>query len=175
MDFVVRPGTIRDAPGIAAVHVQTWRTSYKGIVPDSFLDGLSIARRADQWREALSQVGPPSFVWVAEATNSIVGFSWVGPARDEDAEVQTAELYAVYVLSTSQRSGIGSTLVRRSVESLIQERFRQATLWVLARNVAAQKFYERLGWEPEGATKTEVWQGTKFDEIRYRIDLAHIE
>jgi hypothetical protein len=43
---------------------------------------------------------------------------------------------------------------------------------VLSNNVVAQGFYEQLGWAADGAKKTEEWQGTLFNEVRYRISLS---
>lgn len=36
-----RQATSQDAKRIAKVHVDSWRTTYQGIIPDSYLDGLT--------------------------------------------------------------------------------------------------------------------------------------
>ena len=41
---LIRPATLEDAPAIARVHVDTWRTTYAGIVPDEHLAKLSYER-----------------------------------------------------------------------------------------------------------------------------------
>jgi hypothetical protein len=48
MDYALRAGTLDDVPAIAAVHVQSWQTSYRHILPAEFLDGLDVARRAER-------------------------------------------------------------------------------------------------------------------------------
>ena len=40
----IREATLDDVPGIARVHVDTWRTTYPGIVPAEHLAGLSYER-----------------------------------------------------------------------------------------------------------------------------------
>jgi hypothetical protein len=40
----IREARISDAPGIARVRVDTWRTAYRGIVSDEHLNGLSCER-----------------------------------------------------------------------------------------------------------------------------------
>ncbi len=171
MTFIVRPATAKDAPLIAAIHVNVWRHAYRGIVPDSFLDGLSVERRTEQWSATLSQLAPGVFVWVADDGGDIVGFCSLGPSRDDDAGENSGELGAIYVLPSSQRTGIGSALVERGLAGLANAEFNRATLWVLARNVAAQQFYERLGWRRDGGAKTDAWQGIPFDEVRYSVDI----
>ena len=71
---VIRPATPEDALAIAAVHVDAWKAAYRGIVPDEFLDSLSIEQRSDAWRQILSE-GSPENVMVAQAADSIV--DWI--------------------------------------------------------------------------------------------------
>ena len=73
----VRAATPDDVDAIARVHVETWRSAYRGLVPDEYLAGLSPARRADQWRAFLGDRGaarvlvvvrlPSMLLWVLEA------------------------------------------------------------------------------------------------------------
>ncbi len=43
-----------DAVAIAHVHVESWRTTYQGIVPDEYLAGLDETLRVQLWSEWLS-------------------------------------------------------------------------------------------------------------------------
>jgi len=51
---VIRPAKIDDVPGIARVQIETWRTTYVGIVPDEHLANLSYERCQKKWSEILS-------------------------------------------------------------------------------------------------------------------------
>lgn len=140
----VRPANGNDAAAIARVHVQSWHTTYKGIVPDDFLAGLSDAQREQMWRRVLTDPGRPSFVYVAEEDRGqVVGFVSGGPERRGDP-VFTGELYAIYLLAAYQGQGLGRQLVRTLVRRLRQEGMTALRLWVLAEN-PARTFYERLG------------------------------
>ena len=69
-----------DARGIAEVHVRSWQAAYRGQVPDSYLEGLSVEKRELAWIEILKdQMGG---VLVAEDEARIVGFASFGPIRD---------------------------------------------------------------------------------------------
>ena len=51
--------------------------------------------------------------------------------------------------------------------------FREAVLWVLETNEAAQRFYEAGGWQPDGSVKSDDSRGFPLVEVRYRRhDLA---
>lgn len=139
-----RPG---DENGIARVHVESWRSTYRGIVPDEVLDGLSEERGARRWKTVLESQDSREFVFVAEScpgeSGEIVGFAVGGPERDGDP-VYKGELYAIYLLDTHQRRGLGSRLVHAVAAELIRRGLDSMLVWVLVDNPAC-RFYEALG------------------------------
>jgi GNAT superfamily N-acetyltransferase len=140
----IRKATVGDAAGIARVHVDSWRTTYKGIVPDDFLANLSYDQRERFWRDILSKPAGTSPVYVAENTSgSVIGFASGGPERSGDT-VYTGELYAIYLLSEWHRQGVGRQLTISVVERLIQVGLTSLLIWVLAEN-RSRRFYEALG------------------------------
>jgi GNAT superfamily N-acetyltransferase len=141
----IRPARIADAAAIGAVHVQTWRTAYEGIVAAAFLSGLSAQARAAEWQRHLTQ--PPSglIVFVAESdAGDIVGFVAAGPERSGDA-AHSGEIYALYVLPSQQRSGIGHSLLQSAARCLARAGMTTMLLWVLEANAQARRFYEKSG------------------------------
>ena len=103
----IRAAQPPDAAAIATVHVDSWRTTYKDIVPDDVLAALSYEQRTHMWRHILSQSLPTSFVFVAEApSGQVIGFASGGPERGGDPDY-TGELYAIYLLEAYQRHGLG--------------------------------------------------------------------
>ena len=168
----IRPANANDAAAIANVHVESWRTTYKGIVPDNFLAGLSYAQREQMWHQVLTAPGSPSFVYVAEdARSQIAGFVSGGPERRGDP-VYTGELYAIYLLAASQGQGIGRQLVRTLVNRLRQEGMTALLLWVLAKN-PSRTFYERLGGRPVDE-KTVTIGGVPLIEVAYGWRDSHV-
>ena len=143
----IRTATVDDAAAIATVHVESWRTTYKGIVPADFLARLSYEQREQFWRQVLTEPGGAGFVYVADdGHGQVVGFVSGGPERSGDT-LYTGELYAIYLLAPYQGQGIGRQLASTLVTRLIQEGMTALLLWVLAAN-PARKFYERLGGQP---------------------------
>lgn len=158
-----RPG---DARGIAEVHVSAWRETYRGIVPDSYLDNLSVDEREARWRR-LDEPGNPSFAFVAvDGAGQVVGFGTGGPRRDGPAEY-AGELNAIYLLRAAQGSGIGRRLVAAVARELAARDMPSMLLWVFRDNLPARRFYEALGgtlltsqqFEIEGQAITEVSYG----------------
>ncbi|MGQ9598454.1 MAG: GNAT family N-acetyltransferase [Anaerolineae bacterium] len=141
--IVIRLANTDDAPAIARVHIDTWHTTYRGLVPAEFLAQLSYERSEQKWRELLSNPDQTPFVHVAEKEGVIVGFASSGPEREQDP-VYHGELYAIYVLDSHQRQGVGRNLVRATARQLWENSFSSMLVWVLAKN-PSRAFYERLG------------------------------
>lgn len=134
----VRRAKAEDAVGIASVHVAAWRTAYAGILPETYLAGLSLSRQAAMYDRGIA-AGHPSYVAVAEDT--VVGFVTAGRARSPlaDGEVET-----LYVLDDWRDQGAGRQLMQRAAGRLARAGCRSLFLWVLRDN-GARWFYQRLG------------------------------
>lgn len=142
MVSLVRPAELDDAPAIARVHVATWRSAYRGLLPDDFLASLSQAHYEERWRRNLSDGA--ARIYVAEDVDGVVGFASGGPERaGEDG--YAGELYAIYILENAQGRGHGRRLVQAVVGGLRELGIRNMIVWVLRDNSAARGFYERLG------------------------------
>jgi len=143
--MLIRPAQISDAASIARVHVDSWRTTYPGIVPDSYLAGLSYEQRSSVWQRILSEAGvsEPNHVAVDD-DGAVVGFAGGGQERSGDPDY-AGELYVLHMLEDSQRRGVGRRLVTSVASDLTRNGMRSMLVWVLEQNRPARRFYEALG------------------------------
>jgi GNAT superfamily N-acetyltransferase len=150
---------------MARVHIESWRSTYRGIVSDGYLAALSYERRTQMWMRGLSDPESREFYYVAEEpSGEIIGFASGGPERTGDPEYP-GELSAVYLLETHQRRGIGRRLARAVAERLAQDGLRSLLVWVLADN-PSRCFYEALGGELVRQGKAEIG-GVVYDKVAY--------
>ena len=87
----IRVAEVRDAAAIAHVHVESWLTTYNGLVPEEYLASLTEAERVPLWQEWLTR---DISVFVAEVAGKIGGFAGGGPIR-EPLAAYDAELYTI--------------------------------------------------------------------------------
>ena len=133
-----RPG---DARAIAKLDVETWRTTYAGMLSTSYLVGLSERRRELGWRGVILR--EPRDVRIAvEAEGRIVGFGSCGPNRGD--RFFAGEVFTLYVAPDWQNQGIGRRLLIALFRRLVASGRRSAIVWVLRDN-PSRFFYERLG------------------------------
>lgn len=139
---LVRRADIADAAALAMVHVESWKTTYRGLMPDDFLDSLDQGRYAERWQRSLRD--DTTRVYVAEDQQEVVAYASCGPERAGENGFE-GELYAIYVLEKAQRQGHGRALVRAATGGLRELGFSDMIVWVLRDNSPARGFYERLG------------------------------
>jgi ribosomal protein S18 acetylase RimI-like enzyme len=164
--LVVRAAEPGDARAIAELHVEAWRAAYAGLLPDELLAALSVDARERMWRELLA-AGASAPVLVAEAGGGIGGFCALAvPARDDDAGERTAEVGAIYVEPALWRSGIGTALMDAAEAGLRERGCDDIVLWVLPENEPAVGFYERRGFERDGAERREEGSGALVVRLR---------
>jgi ribosomal protein S18 acetylase RimI-like enzyme len=142
---MIRQATPHDARAIAEIHVDTWRSTYKGIVSDEFLENLSYEKRERQWKERFSDGDNAKFVYVVENEDSnVVGFAAGGPGRTEELDFD-GEIYAIYIAQQHQRKGYGRELIKASVAALTDSGIDSMAIWVLEDNLLSRRFYESMG------------------------------
>jgi GNAT superfamily N-acetyltransferase len=150
----IRAARSADAVAIGAVHVAVWRTTYPGILPDSYLARLSVARHAAHYEGAIRGTGGV-FVAVASGndlqagnTPRIVGFATAaGPGRGGvvgGRRLGEGEVETLYVLDDWRERGVGRRLLRAAGAHLAETGCRSLYVWVLRDN-PSRWFYQRLG------------------------------
>lgn len=169
----VRQARQEDANGMARVRVDTWRATYKGIVPDEFLENISYQSTADRWKTTFWQERAPGVeAFVAEnQQKEIVGIAICGPEQSQDCEYQ-GEVYVLYVLPEYQNQGLGRQLIRACVRHLTEYlKVESLLIWVIAEN-PYRKFYESLGGEVV-QEKTKEIGGKMISEVAYGWKKIH--
>jgi L-amino acid N-acyltransferase YncA len=155
-----------DAAAIARVHVESWRAAYAGIIPAEYLAALSTEQRTNAWHHSISR-GTPELV-VARDEGAVVGFAAFGSCRDEGAASTAGEVWAIYVAPSRWSCGVGRELWHHAGRRLVERGFRTVSVWVLAENARAIRFYASAGLTADPASRREITIGGKpLQELRY--------
>ena len=170
MTHTIRPGVPEDVEATEYVRVTTWKTAYRGIMPDDYLDALTVEPDAVAGMEeglagALAEGRTP--LLVGEIGGGIAGFVNFGRCRDE--QIGGGEVFVIYVLPEAQASGLGYALLTAAVERLRADGHEEIGLWVAAGNAQARRFYERFGFVPSGRVQCHSAPLPPVEEVHYRL------
>jgi GNAT superfamily N-acetyltransferase len=165
MTVAIRPATPADAPAIARVRIDGWRTAYRGLVPDAYLDAMDIDASVALWQRILTAAPNATSVFVADDGGDVVGFA-AGNMLEEPRHDADAELSGAYVRRDHQRAGIGRRLVCAVARAQRDHGASGLIVWTLAGNKAARAFFETLGATLVAEQPLE-WDGLQLDESGY--------
>ncbi len=161
-EIAIRSARPADAGGIARLDVETWRTTYAGMLAASYLVGLSERRREAGWRSVILRE-PRDLRVAVDGAGDIVGFGSCGPSRGE--RPFTGEVFTLYVDPDQQNQGIGRRLLIALFRRLVATGRDAAIIWVLRDN-PARFFYERLGGRQVNRKRLAVG-GTAVEAVAY--------
>lgn len=165
-ELMLREAKRADARAIAEIHVAAWRAAYRDLLPPGYLASLNIDDRARKWEKAITQPGPAHLA-LAEFDGELAAFCLYGPTRDRQ-ENDVAEIYTVNVHPARWRQGAGRLLCAHALAEAAAREHTAMTLWVMSGNGRARHFYQRLGFSPDGAARTNTRLiGSPYDEVRY--------
>lgn len=170
---IIGRATVNNAGDIAKVYVDTWRSTYAGILPDKGLVGMSYERQTAEWAWLIRNRGDAQPVIVAsEEKHGILGFTSIGISRASArpqggpfAEARVGEVYTLYIRPEHQNRGLGRQLLAAGFGTLAERGCNRVFVWVLRDNPACF-FYERMGGVPVAERRERVW-GRDLDEVAY--------
>jgi GNAT superfamily N-acetyltransferase len=161
----VRAAVPEDAYNLARVHVRSWRSAYRGLISQEYLDSLTPEMWTGKYNFGRMGLRTPSTLVAVDGT-TVCGLATTGLSRDYDLP-DFGELMAIYVDPCCLRTGIGSLLITAARERLRGLGVAGVALWVMRENINARRFYERDGWKFDGTHRTETFGNESVHEVRY--------
>ena len=152
-----------DAAAIAAIHIESWRAVYRGILPEDYLDHDVVDERRAYWNAALANPRGGDFTLAAARGGIVVGF--ISVTRDGEPGYD-ATIGSLHVMASGRGAGLGRRLMGRAVARLIDDSASSVALTVYDANEAAIRFYERLGGIADGAG-IDPFAGANMPDTRY--------
>jgi ribosomal protein S18 acetylase RimI-like enzyme len=150
--------------------VESWRSTYAGILPDKVLVEMSVERQMVMWARAISNiegVKKEQILVIEEDKSCVVGVGSCGFNRDR-ITTHSGEVYTLYIHPNHQNRGYGEQLLAGLFNIMIAGDYNTALIWVLALN-PSRFFYEVMGGKRVSEREEKLW-GTVLNEIGYAWD-----
>ncbi len=142
---MIRAATAADIPDIARVHVEAWRQTYAGHVPDTLLAPERVAFRAAMWTAILAGGEGPHLALVASDDNGAISALGLFMPASEAPAGWDHEIRSLYLLRHVQRRGLGRAMLAQGRDWVRARGGRNLMAWALATNTGAQDFYRATG------------------------------
>jgi len=164
----IRWATPKDWGTLGFVHSESYRSAYEGIMPDDYLNKITVEHRQNYFQIALNE-GSEKIALIT-VDDKPVGCLTIGKCRDTDTDDTCGEIRAIYLLREHWGKGLGKLLLQWGTDRLQELGFRKVSLWVLKENKNARSFYENLGFKHDG-TEQVIIRGIELVQVRYRKSL----
>ena len=170
-NIIIRNVKEKDLWSVSSIVVEGWKSAYRGIIDDEFLDSLKIE---DNYNRRLKDYQENGFV-VAEIDNEVVGFCrfTVNNLFSQNVKDIDCELCAIYVKPDLKRQGIGRALFQYVIQEQKTNKNQKMILWCLKENYNSRKFYEKMGGILFGENEIEKG-GKKYKEVGYKYNLNEL-
>lgn len=149
----IRQATISDINVISALGITTCYEAYFELDPSEELaeycvNFFSLERVRDEFADSNSTY------LIAEFNGKAVGFVKLREGKKIEclAGKNAIEVQRIYILEKMKGKQIGKSLIKKSIEIGREKGYELLWLGVWEKNIAAQKFYEKIGMENIGLT-----------------------
>jgi ribosomal protein S18 acetylase RimI-like enzyme len=146
--LTIRPLTLADVAAAASLHIETWRDTYRGLMPDSKLDALNLQEYEARWKRILGQkdssINPLNLG--AFQGNTLLGFAAAG--RPRESWGYDSELWVINIPKRFQKMGVGKALLKACLQHVLTFDAKNMYLYCLVGNTNAENFYRNMGAMP---------------------------
>jgi GNAT superfamily N-acetyltransferase len=151
---------------IASLHTENWRSSYRGVLSDAYLDHEIGEERERLWRERfLAPDIDRRYVFLAEIKTDLVGFVCV--LLDEEIE-WGACLDNLHVRSHIRGQGLGRQLFAKAARwVMVKQPGWPIHAWVFEANDSARRFYDTVKGEILEREVKQMPGGARVPSLRY--------
>ena len=163
---MLRLAHVSDEPAVARLHADSWRTAYRGILRDDFLDGAVVANRRELWSARFAEINrTDQLILVSEECGEIQAFACA--YLDADPEWGTL-VDNLHVVPGLKGKGLGRKLMAAVAEDVQRHALHPVLhLWVYEQNDQARRFYERLGGLVSTCVAEPAPDGSRVNVLRY--------
>ena len=138
----IRNATEQDAPGIARVHVDSWRAAYKEILPSEFLACISYEKRTTLWENNIAD--KTNYIVVSETDDGYITGFGTASKRATNTVANSGDLTSIYLLDEYHGQGIGKLLMKKLFFHFKKLDYQKVFVEVLEDN-QTRFFYEYYG------------------------------
>lgn len=167
MKIEITKASWMDAYRYAELKVQIWTECYKHILPEAYLNNISISKKAKQYETELQINNSIEYYFI------IVSNHPAGVLRLEyfhnSVLGKSVCIKDLYLLPYYQIKGYGGYIFRFIKDEAVKNNCQSITAWIIEKNKRAEKLVLKLGFKPTTHVQTHAKTMSHLYEYRYEF------
>lgn len=169
MATTLRRAGIDDAATVSSLATRTFTRTFGHLYAPHDLSAF-LAEAYDIERQRIILAHPDYAIWLLEDDGVAIGHAAAGPCGLPHPQVRPGdgEIKRLYLLPEAQAAGHGTGMMEAAMAWLLADGPRTLWVGVWSRNLGAQRFYARFGFEKAGEYLFPVGQARDLEFILRR-------
>ena len=138
--MIIREAVSKDIEAIAELYVSHWQTTYSGLLPEEYLNHLTVPYGAEKWSAFLQQ--PGHCLLVAREASRFLGF---GACSPDPGIPDCLYLDSLHICADARGKGVGTGLIRAIGKRAVCKGYAKMSVCIVRGNERARALYTRLG------------------------------
>ena len=139
--MIIRPIMENDIQAIAKIYTDNWKTTYQGLLSESFLESMTYEHSKEKWLSYVHTDKQGAFAAVDEQ-DRIIGFAAYKPYNDLK---KCLLLDSLHILQSVQGGGIGKKLIFTIGKYAHHNGYEKMSICIVKGNDRAEEIYTYLG------------------------------
>lgn len=157
-DYIIRKNELKDQEQMAHIKVDGWQDTYEKTIASKYLKTLDYKKQTERYIASFDEY--KELVLVAVRGDEVLGFSCFN-LFDRSGNLES-ELVSLYIKPNEKGKGIGTNLLKATIQELTKFGKKNMIVWCLSSNKSVITFYEKLGG------KKIIEKDAKIDDKLYR-------
>ena len=132
-------GLPKDARALKNIHVSAYKTSYRGFMPDDYLNSLAVTEDVVERTKAYIE---KTECYMVEENGEKIAFVYLDYPKEKK---EVFEIMAIYVHPIWHHKGVGRLIVNELSQIKKKEGFEKIIAWTM-KNGPSVGFYEKMGF-----------------------------
>ena len=137
--MIIRDAVYSDIDNIAKLYISNWKETYKGLLPEDYLNSLTKEYAVEKWNKYLKS---ENHIFVAYEENEFLGF--VASKKDDNEECYWY-LDSLHITKNSRGTGIGTKLIYKVGKYALTNGYQCMSICIVKGNDSAKSIYKKLG------------------------------
>ena len=168
MKILIEKASKEDAYVLAELKINIWKDVYKNILPEQYLNNLSIEKKTQKYLKELQDDSSINIFFIKTNPNNIIGTLRIRYYYNFNKKYACIE--DLYLVSSYHAKGFGGAAFKFAVDKAKSQHCNFLTAWIVENNKSARKLATKYGFLETNSVRLHTDTGSKLIQYVFELD-----